>query len=228
MHYLMSRYYDPVTHRFVNADGYFQSGGGIFDTNMSAYCGNNPIIYKDLSGNRDCAATSVDKESRLERKISFIHQTNITNKTSVSTTNLFDVTDRLNSAMKNNAQTLNKLNLYGSICGVSNGVAISIFINNVKTGGNWDFKNQEDWNLKKENKYMYRNKIFKYDDIGNIHYGYIGRTLFDENILLLGAGAVQIKEGTSDWSYWDSNFDDPRDQAAIKYGSALWELNALG
>ena len=28
----MSRYYDPVTHRFVNADGYFQSGGNILDT----------------------------------------------------------------------------------------------------------------------------------------------------------------------------------------------------
>ena len=26
LYYLMSRYYDPVTHRFVNADGYFQSG----------------------------------------------------------------------------------------------------------------------------------------------------------------------------------------------------------
>ena len=47
----MSRYYDPVTHRFINADGYFQSGGDILDTNMSAYCGNNPIMYSDPDGN---------------------------------------------------------------------------------------------------------------------------------------------------------------------------------
>ena len=46
----MSRYYDPVTHRFVNADGYFQSGGDILDSNMSAYCGNNPIVRADPSG----------------------------------------------------------------------------------------------------------------------------------------------------------------------------------
>ena len=46
----MSRYYDPVTHRFINADGYFQSGGGILDANMHAYCGNNPIMYVDPSG----------------------------------------------------------------------------------------------------------------------------------------------------------------------------------
>ena len=37
LYYLMSRYYDPVTHRFLNADGYFQSGGGLLDTNMGAY-----------------------------------------------------------------------------------------------------------------------------------------------------------------------------------------------
>ena len=46
----MSRYYDPVTHRFINADGYFQSGGDILDANMSAYCGNNPIIRSDPDG----------------------------------------------------------------------------------------------------------------------------------------------------------------------------------
>ena len=50
LYYLMSRYYDPVTHRFVNADGYFQSGGDILDFNMSAYCGNNPIVRADPTG----------------------------------------------------------------------------------------------------------------------------------------------------------------------------------
>ena len=51
LYYLMSRYYDPVTHRFLNADGYFQSGNGILDTNMNAYCRNNPINCADYSGN---------------------------------------------------------------------------------------------------------------------------------------------------------------------------------
>lgn len=54
LYYLMSRYYDPVTHRFVNADGYFQSGGGILDANMSAYCGNNPINFYDPTGTKEC------------------------------------------------------------------------------------------------------------------------------------------------------------------------------
>ena len=50
LYYLMSRYYDPVTHRFVNADGYFQSGDNILDTNMNAYCRNNPIMNLDFNG----------------------------------------------------------------------------------------------------------------------------------------------------------------------------------
>ena len=49
-YYLMSRYYDPVTHRFLNADGYFQTGTGMLDTNMSAYCLNNPVNYFDPTG----------------------------------------------------------------------------------------------------------------------------------------------------------------------------------
>lgn len=49
-YYLMSRYYDPVTHRFINADGYFQSGGNILDANMHSYCGNNPIMFADSTG----------------------------------------------------------------------------------------------------------------------------------------------------------------------------------
>ena len=50
LYYLMSRYYDPVTHRFLNADGYFQSGGDVLDANMSVYCRNNPIMFVDPTG----------------------------------------------------------------------------------------------------------------------------------------------------------------------------------
>ncbi len=51
-YYLMSRYYDPVTHRFLNADGYFQTGLGILDPNMNAYCKNNPINCVDPTGTK--------------------------------------------------------------------------------------------------------------------------------------------------------------------------------
>ena len=51
MYYLQSRYYDPETGRFINADtlDYLapQTLGGL---NLYAYCGNNPVNYCDPSG----------------------------------------------------------------------------------------------------------------------------------------------------------------------------------
>ena len=50
MYYLNSRYYHPEIGRFINADGLVQTGQGILDKNMFAYCANNPIIFCDPSG----------------------------------------------------------------------------------------------------------------------------------------------------------------------------------
>ena len=50
LYYLMSRYYDAVTHRFINADGYFQAGTSILDGNTFTYCANNPIYSSDPTG----------------------------------------------------------------------------------------------------------------------------------------------------------------------------------
>ena len=50
LYYLNSRYYDPVTCRFINADGYVSTGQDITGFNMFAYCGNNPVNRADSSG----------------------------------------------------------------------------------------------------------------------------------------------------------------------------------
>ena len=54
LYYLQSRYYDPNTCRFVNADDVSCLGanGDIVSINLFAYCGNNPISRIDLDG--DC------------------------------------------------------------------------------------------------------------------------------------------------------------------------------
>ena len=49
-YYLQSRYYDPVTQRFLNADGLVSTGQGILGNNMFAYCGNNPVNFFDPTG----------------------------------------------------------------------------------------------------------------------------------------------------------------------------------
>lgn len=50
LYYLQSRYYNSEWGRFINADAYVQTGQGMLDKNMYAYCENNPINRADSSG----------------------------------------------------------------------------------------------------------------------------------------------------------------------------------
>lgn len=52
LYYLNSRYYDPSTGRFINADGLnFLEQDKINGLNLYAYCGNNPVMNIDPNGN---------------------------------------------------------------------------------------------------------------------------------------------------------------------------------
>jgi len=52
-YYLESRYYDPFTCRFLNADALLSTGQGVLGYNMYAYCRNNPVTRSDASGTYD-------------------------------------------------------------------------------------------------------------------------------------------------------------------------------
>lgn len=52
LYYLQSRYYNPEMGRFICADAYASTGQGILGNNMFAYCGNNPVLYRDTQGTR--------------------------------------------------------------------------------------------------------------------------------------------------------------------------------
>jgi hypothetical protein len=82
------------------------------------------------------------------------------------------------------------------------------FYNAVKSGGKWDYKTQGK----------------QYEDFGNYNFGMTGRaTGFSEDTLKRGAGAYQIKSGTSNpqwgWPWGKSPYgDDPNDQRWIGEG----------
>ena len=50
LYYLNSRYYDPETGRFLNADVFVSTGQGVLGNNMFAYCLNNPSTLVDYEG----------------------------------------------------------------------------------------------------------------------------------------------------------------------------------
>ena len=59
LYYLQSRYYDPTTGRFLNADDTtFLSSKFLLGESLFTYCVNNPISYIDKTGNLFIANTS--------------------------------------------------------------------------------------------------------------------------------------------------------------------------
>ena len=85
------------------------------------------------------------------------------------------------------------------------------FYNAVKTGGKWDYKVGHP----------------EYENFGNYHFGYVAAAYgIPEGIAKLGAGLYQIKSGTSKLSFFDSYFDDPKDQKWIDQGYKDYEKNA--
>jgi len=54
-YYVSSRYYDPEIGRFISLEpnvdfGEFDEGTGLIGYNVYAYCANNPVMYKDETG----------------------------------------------------------------------------------------------------------------------------------------------------------------------------------
>ena len=232
MYYLQSRYYDPNTGRFINADGYITTGQGVLSYNMFAYCMNNPVMYIDPSGEGPIwdGLKEVWNNIKDDPELTFWEKTailfmvpgivikaeKVLGAFLQPKSYTVDITDRLNAEMDKNAKDMqNYISTHNTI------ECYMYFIRNVKTGGKWDLKNE--WNLDPKTTYIYSGIPLRYDDIGNIHYGYVGAVLAREDVLLKAAGAYQIISGTSDPSYKSSNYDDPRDQAAISFGYHLWD-----
>ena len=60
-YYLRARYYNPVIGRFIQEDPY--RGDGL---NLYAYCGNNPVVYYDSSGNEHKHNADIEKNAERE------------------------------------------------------------------------------------------------------------------------------------------------------------------
>ena len=182
---------------------------------MYIYCLNNPIVYYDLFGKKcNCIydGTAADFK-RLEYGLP-----------PIKCTHNINITAKLDKYLKKDAGILieyaRKHNPVDTLL---------FFLDKVKYGGEWDFKSQSDWGLKPENTYYYNGLELRYDDIGNIHYGYVGSVILGKQVLLVGAGVAQmsndIKNGRlPQFSHFWCNYDDPRDQAMVLYGAILWDI----
>ncbi|CAH1058966.1 polymorphic toxin type 44 domain-containing protein [Paenibacillus pseudetheri] len=98
------------------------------------------------------------------------------------------------------------------------------FVAKVKSGAPWDYKLPYGYSK----KWLFGGLVTTGEDLGNIHYGYVGRAAgFSENVLKTAAGVYQIYSGTAHIGWASSYFDDPKDQIAIQRGLNYWTNSNL-
>ena len=206
LYYLNARYYNPEDGGFLTEDTYRGETDEPDTQNLYVYCANNPVNYVDPSGHKKSKTIDITGE--------------------------FDTTMRLNALQLQQKleAALDKYWYYAGIRDIAK--VFKLFYNKVKSGGDWDFKVQKKWKLKSGYKYLYREskkkkKYFKRnDDIGNVHYGFVGSALFSKFTLCAGAGAYQvytdIKNKRKTQVFKLSFGDDAHDTEMIKYGISLY------
>ncbi|HHV74975.1 MAG TPA: hypothetical protein GXX41_10140 [Thermoanaerobacterium sp.] len=123
--------------------------------------------------------------------------------------------------MKTNGDTLLR-NLYINISVYGNNIGYmktgEFFASKVRTGGDWDYKSFLGVNTTYQVTVDNRSILMSGEQIGNAHYGYVGRKVFSADLLKTAAGAYQIYSGTSYIGWYNSYFDDPNDQYWIQRG----------
>ena len=70
LYWLQSRFYDPNTGRFLNADALVMSEA-LRGANQFLYCYNNPILLSDYTGTRPVIGDSIRNETKEQRFMSF-------------------------------------------------------------------------------------------------------------------------------------------------------------
>ena len=208
LYYVGSRYYDPQIRRWICADSYVSTGQGTLGLNTYVYCYNNPVVLIDMDGHRPVIGLDPQSETEDERNISFAIMNN----------RYVDLTDQLDSYMQENANYYSRLNLTS----FWRHKVWFHFKEDVTDGGRMDIKKKEEWQFKHNYLYAYRGIVLRYDDPGNINYGFVGAALFPLPILTFFAGKNQVEKYGFKYGNIITFFDDERDNKMICYGYELY------
>ncbi|MED0676190.1 polymorphic toxin type 44 domain-containing protein [Aneurinibacillus thermoaerophilus] len=135
-----------------------------------------------------------------------------------------NITSSFSKTLKNNAAYIAYYAMWDKDQGTYPAGTGLEFASKVKSGGEWDYKRT----LGPSTKYEYNGYAMRGEDLGNVHYGFVGRAAgFAPTILRSAAGAYQIYSGTSMPNWWSSYFDDPIDQQYINFGINMWDNGTL-
>lgn len=217
LYYLNSRYYSPTLGRFINVDNYISTDTGILGYNMYCYCNNNFINYSDPTGHAITiglmaviagVGALVLGNSRYQFKKAGKQIKNVQNNKNVP-----DKTKELNNKLKKSSSELQK-----KVQNQNMIEKLNTFRKEVDDNSKYDLKSGNEWN----ETISYNGIIMDPQDIGNFHYGYIGRSIgLSEYVLISGAGVNQLSKyniKTIQNCFSPSICDDPRDTYFISMG----------
>jgi hypothetical protein len=218
-----------------------------------AWCLNNPILFIDpdgMSTHLNRLGYIVQENDDDDNSVYYHHD--LSNWDSNSTLGkkgdgIYNI-----GSFDDSGGTIDINDIYTNLLKENSSIAKSIwnpytFRNLVKKGGEWDYKNNNKFIYGRlgdngKLKFLFEGNIMDVQDIGNHHYGVVGKAygIFDEETLLRQAGSAQIKDGNSrtEWQIYQETMasspltgipimvkimlspysDDPRDQMWIKAG----------
>ncbi len=224
LYYLNSRYYNPLFGRFINADNYVSTDSGYLGYNMYTYCNNN-INYVDETGHwitlglmagiaivgTIIIGNTIYRGHKAQKEIEKVQKKpNVSRKEN----------QNFQNTLKNNASTVKKETKNMNVT-----QKLDYFISNVKSGGQYDLKRKAEW----QRDIYFDNHIMEPQDIGNYHFGYIGRAMgYDTTFLTTGGGAYQFYEHYREPITYANclsfyTCDDPRDNYYIRLGAIAYD-----
>ena len=195
LYYLQSRYYDPVTHRFINADGLVSTGTGVLGYNMFAYCNNSPIMCFDCSGTTTLNDAQHDVAYNPNSffnimDISYAQRAGCGPKDDIELylSSHRNVTYEVDTAIEPYLQFLTSYNCLINICiqheSLEKIAKYSVFIPLVNHYCVWDIKRNDPWTKTIGTAFPGSEIAVKYHDaymtpegVGNYTYGMLGKSL---------------------------------------------------
>ena len=209
-YYLQSRYYDPAIGRFVSADSFASTGQSFLGYNMFAYCNNNPVQCKDLTGTICVDALRDGRESAVGMY-----------------GGLRDVTEEVDRALEEaiaiGQEFRTSSNRYlmrkNVLLYINSDISLFMdFYNRVDHYAQWDIKQRKQWESTIGTPYpgartmpvLYHGWELTLEDLGNYTYGVMGRAYGISPLLLIAGsyyaadfptGGDELANEMKDWRY---------------------------
>jgi RHS repeat-associated protein len=200
--YAGARYYDQDIGRWISLDPASRNNPEQFlrdpqQFNYYSYARNNPLGFVDPNG----------------EDIYWYSDGTLAKNTMVGNNQYFETNDV--AMLNRNAGIME-----------SNRLRPLYFANLVKTGGEWDFKNNEKYAGREF--FFFGGELVQKEEFGNLHYGYVGTAGgYGSDILKDAGGFVQVNQCSTQkcitkWSNMPNNYELPEDSPNIQKGVDLY------